>query len=158
MRWILWAAVLFGLWLAMSGVYKPLIIWLGAGSAVFSTYMMWRMERASAGARLDSAQRPFSTLFYIPWLLKEIAKSNWAVTKAIMTPDLPIRQHFFKVPFSQKTEVAQTIFASSITLTPGTITVEAEEDFFWVHAVCYDESDHEALAEMDSRVAATEAK
>ncbi len=54
-------------------------------------------------------------------------------------------------------EVAQTVFGNSITLTPGTITVEAEDDFFWVHAVGYDESDHAALAEMDARVTATEA-
>ena len=85
-------------------------------------------------------------------MLKEIAKSNWAVTKAIMTPDMPIRQHFYKVPFSQRTEVGQAIFGNSITLTPGTITVEVEDSFFWVHGVVYDEGDHAALSEMDRRV------
>ena len=156
MRWILGALVLFALWLLMSGVYKPLTIGLGAGSAIFATYMVWRMEQASPGARLNVAQRPFATIGYLFWLLKEIAKSNWAVTLAIMSPDMPIRQHFFKVPFSQKTELGQTIFANSITLTPGTITVEVEDDFFWVHALQFSADDHAALADMNTRVTRTE--
>ena len=152
MRWVLGAISLFALWLLMSGVYKPLVIWLGAGSAVVATYIVWRMERAAPGARLDLAQRPIASVVYLIWLLWQIAKSNWAVTKAIMTPDMPIRQHFYKVPFSQRTEVGQAIFGNSITLTPGTITVEVEDSFFWVHGVVYDEGDHAALSEMDRRV------
>lgn len=156
MRWVFGACFLFAIWLLMSGVYKPLTIGLGAGSAVFATYMVWRMERASAGARLTISQKPIATLGYLIWLLKEIAKSNWLVTKAIMSPDMGLRQHFFKVPFSQRTDLGQTIFANSITLTPGTITVEVEPDFFWVHSVCFGDDDHDALAEMNARVAGTE--
>ena len=157
MRWIFAALTLFGVWLLMSGVYKPLIIGLGAGSAIFVTWIVWRMERASVGARLDTSQNSLATLGYLVWLIKEIAKSNWAVSVAIMSPSLKVRRHFFTVPFSQKTEMAQAIFANSITLTPGTITVEAEEDYFWVHAVNYTDADNAALAEMDKRVSQTEA-
>lgn len=157
MKWVFGTLALFGLWLLMSGVYKPLVIGLGAASSVFAAYIVWRMEQASVGARSDLAQRPVATVAYWFWLLGEIAKSNWLVSKAIMSPSMPIRQHYFKVPFSQKTEVAQTMFGNSITLTPGTITVEAEDDFFWVHAVCYDEGDHDGLAEMNRRAAGTEA-
>ena len=141
----------------MSGVYKPLIVGLGAGSAAFSIYMVWRMDWASEGARLRWHLKPIATLNYLIWLIKEIVKSNWAVTIAIMSPDMPINRHFFKVPFSQKSELGQTIFANSITLTPGTISVEVEDNVFWVHAVTFDESDHAALADMDARVTATEA-
>ena len=49
-----------------------------------------------------------------------------------------------------------TILANSITLTPGTITVEVEPGYFLVHAVNYSEDDHEALADMGQRVAAVE--
>ena len=157
MRWVIGTGFLFGLWLLMSGVYKPLVVWLGAGSAIFATYMVWRMDRASAGASLRVRQKFFASFGYLLWLLKEIAKSNWAVTKAIMSPDMPIRRHFFEVPFSQRSEIGQTVFANSITLTPGTITVEVEEDHFLVHAVQFSEDDHEALADMNRRVGLTEA-
>ena len=49
----------------------------------------------------------------------------------------------FKVPFSQKSDLGQTIFANSITLTPGTISVEVEEDHFLVHALTFLPTDHE---------------
>lgn len=151
------ALVFFALWLLMSGVYKPLVVGLGVASAVLAALVVTRMERAAPGARLEAALRPFALLRYLGWLLVEIAKSNWRVTKAIMSPSMPIRQHYFTVPFAQRTEFAQTTFANSITLTPGTVTVEIEEDFFWVHAICYDASDHDALAEMDRQVKRTEA-
>lgn len=158
MRFVLRALMYFGVWLLMSGVYKPLVIGLGAASAILAAIVVTRMERAAPGARLDVALRPFALLFYLAWLLKEIAKSNWLVAKAIMSPlpSPPIRQHAFKVPFSQRTEFAQATFANSITLTPGTITVEVEEDHFWVHAICYSEDDHQGLAEMDRQVSRTE--
>ena len=57
---------------------------------------------------------------------------------------------------SQKTSVCKTLFANSITLTPGTISVEVEEGRFLVHAVAYSDGDMEALADMDARVKAVE--
>ena len=150
------ALVLFALWLMMSGVYKPLIVGLGAVSAIFAVYMVRRMDAADEGRRLDLGLNPIAFLGYLGWLLIEIAKANWAVTQVILKSDMGLRQHFFQVPHSQKTDLGQTIFANSITLTPGTISVEVEDDFFWVHAVRYSDDDPEALEEMDRRVSLTE--
>lgn len=141
----------------MSGIYNPLIIGFGAASAAFVGFAVARMERASPAARLFLRFRPVNFVFYQFWLLKEIAKANWAVTKAIMAPDLYIRPHFFRVPYTQKSELGQTQFANSITLTPGTLTVEIEDGDFWVHSLNYDDTTLEELADMDARVTATEA-
>jgi len=149
--------VLFGIWLGMSGIYSPLIMGLGAASSVFVSVVVWRMERANELARVRLRLRPVAFIGYLVWLLKEIARANWAVTKAIMAPDLAIRQHFFRVPASQRTEVGQTIYANSITLTPGTLTVETEEGAFFIHALEFGDSTCDELADMDTRVAATEA-
>ena len=67
-----------------------------------------------------------------------------------------INQNMFKVPFSQKSDLGQAIFANTITLTPGTITVEVEGDHFLVHGLSYSLDDHAALADMDRRVSKTE--
>lgn len=157
MRRVLDVAIFFALWLLMSGVYKPLVIGLGAASAILAAYIVERMERASNGAYLSLPLRPIAFIGYIAWLFVEIAKSNWAVIKAIMSPDMPIRQHFFTIPMTQKSDIGQTAFANSITLTPGTITVEIDDDCFYVHALQYCEGDLVALADMDARVTATEA-
>ena len=147
--------VLFVLWLLMSGIYKPLIISFGVASVVLVVIVIRRMDKVDED-RLQLDLNPLEFVKYFIWLLVEIAKANWAVTKVILSPDMATRQHLFLVPHSQKTDLGQVIFANSITLTPGTISVEAEPGHFLVHAVCYDESDMDSLADMDARVSATE--
>ncbi len=147
--------VLSALWLLMSGVYKPLIIALGAASVAATVLIMRRMDRID-GDRPAVALRPIGMALYLSWLMKEIAKANWTVSRIILSRKMPIRQRIFEVPNSQSTDVGRTIFANSITLTPGTISVETETRGFLVHAVAYSEEDNAALAEMDRRVSAVE--
>lgn len=155
MRTVLSILTLFALWLLMSGIYKPLVVGLGFASAVVAVLVVRRMD-ALDGHRLSLALNPFKFVGYLVWLMKEIAVSNIAVTKLILSPDMPLRQHLFRVPNTQVSELGATVYANSITLTPGTITVEIDEDAFWVHAASFDDGDHAALADMDARVSATE--
>lgn len=152
LRSALTALFLFGLWLSMSGVYKPLVVGLGAASALLAVFFVRRMDDAADEDRLAVNVHPIRTVRYVLWLLGEIAKSNIAVTKTILSPQMPIRQHFFKVPYSQKTDLGQAAFANSITLTPGTISVEVEYGYFWVHALNFSDGDMDGLADMDARV------
>ena len=145
------AVFLMALWLLMSGVYKPLVIGFGVGSVLLIMVILWRMDRVD-GDRVQIRLNPIRFLGYIIWLFGEIAKSNWSVTRVILSPLMPIRQKMLVVPQSQKTDLAQVIFANSITLTPGTISVEHEGDEIWVHALSYPEEDLNALADMNSRV------
>lgn len=147
--------ILLGLWLLLSGIYTPLIVGLGVVSVLVVVYVSKRMDSVD-GDRVEIRLKPAAFAGYIVWLFGEIAKANWAVTKIILSPEMPIRQHFFAVRHSQQTDLGQVIFANSITLTPGTISVETEPGSFLVHAVAYSPSDDGALAEMDRRVSATE--
>ena len=157
LRKLMTLAGLFALWLLLSGLFKPLLIGFGLASVLVVGLLTSRMD-AQDRDHLDIKLSPFGLARYLLWLMAEIAKANWSVTKIILSPDMPVRQHLFKVPFSQKTDLGQVIFANSITLTPGTITVETEREGFLVHAVAYSEDDPEALAEMDRRVTATESR
>ncbi len=148
-------AGLFALWLLMSGLFKPLLIGFGLASVLVVGWITSRMD-AQDGDHLDIRLSPLRLAGYLLWLLAEIARANWSVMRIILSRRMPVRQHLFRVPFSQKTDLGQVIFANSITLTPGTITVETERDNFLVHALGYDENDDEALAEMDRRVAQVE--
>lgn len=157
MKTIITALILMVLWLLMSGIYEAKIIGFGVVSVLLVMFIVRRMDVID-GDRLDVRLKPVAFLLYVLWLLVEIAKANWAVTKLILSPNMVLRQHLFPVNYSQKTDLGQVIFANSITLTPGTISVECEKGHFLVHAVDYSADDNLALADMDARVRAVEAK
>ena len=152
LRTILTVVVLFCLWLLMSGIYQGFIVMLGFIAATIAVFAVRRMDDVADTGRLEIRLKILNTIGYFFWLLVEIAKSNWLVTKTILGLNPSIKQHFFKVPCTQETEVGKTTFANSITLTPGTISVEHEGEEIWVHALSYSEEDLDALADMNSRV------
>ncbi len=133
-----------------------MIIGFGVASAIIAVIVVRRMDNAADAERLEVNLGVFATIGYWAWLMVEIAKANWAVTKLILSPKMPINRHMFKIPYSQKSDLGQAIFANSITLTPGTISVEVEEGEFLIHAVGYSTDDLDALADMDRRVTAIE--
>ena len=139
----------------MSGVYKPLVIGFGLGSVLLICLVLWRMDKVD-GDHVQIRLNPIRFLGYIIWLFGEIAKSNWSVTRVILSPLMPIRQKMLVVPQSQNTDLAQVIFANSITLTPGTLSVATEENGLLVHALSYSPEEGASLADMDRRVTAVE--
>ena len=147
--------ILLALWLLMSGIYKPLVIFFGVASVLLAVFVVRRMDSVD-GDHLEVRLKPIAFLGYFGWLLVEIAKSNWAVTRMILSRSMPMRQHLFRAPYSQSSELGQVVFANSITLTPGTISVEVEDGEFLVHALDYADDTLDGLAEMDARVSRTE--
>lgn len=154
-RTVVTGLVLLALWLLLSGVYKPLVIGFGVASVLVVLYVVKRMDDVDDD-QMAIRLRPGATAGYIVWLMVEIAKANWAVTKIILSKEMALRQHLFRITYSQRTDLGQVIFANSITLTPGTISVETEAGQFLVHAIDYSDDDIEALGDMDRRVSATE--
>ena len=88
---------------------------------------------------------------YFPWLMVEIAKSNWAVVKACLKADLDIAPALVKVKTACESDLAKVTFANSITLTPGTVTVEVEETGFLVHALTEEFADQDAFRDIERR-------
>lgn len=95
---------------------------------------------------------------YFFWLISEIVKANLQVVKIIITNRKFNNQKVFKVKSTQFTDVAQVLFANSITLTPGTITIETEKDHLLVHALDYSKEQLESLKIMDKKVTKLEEK
>ena len=151
MRTVSLAAFLFVFWLALSGHYTPVLITVGAVVAV---------AVAAAGVRMravDEEGHPIhlagAALTYFPWLLWEIAKAAWSVTKLILHPRLPISPTMTVVRASQRTKVGIATYANSITLTPGTITVGVRGDELTVHALVREGAADLEAGGMDRRVA-----
>ena len=156
MRIISLAGFLFAFWLALSGHYTPILVAAGAASAVLCVAAALRMRIVDAeGQPIELA---FGLVTYFPWLVGEIAKSAWVVTKIILDPRLPISPTMTVVAASQRTTVGITIYGNSITLTPGTITVGQRGNELTVHALTRNGAlDLEAGA-MDRRVTRIEGK
>ncbi|MBK7471235.1 MAG: Na+/H+ antiporter subunit E [Betaproteobacteria bacterium] len=89
---------------------------------------------------------------YWPWLVKEIIKSGWDVTRRILHLQLPISPTLVRFRPTQKTDLGLVIHAQSITLTPGTISVEVGHGEFLVHAVSAEAGGSLSGSEMDRRV------
>jgi multicomponent Na+:H+ antiporter subunit E len=143
-------AVLFAFWLLLSGYFTAFLVSAGLGCAVATVLFSSRMKVIdSEGIALHSVPR---LVPYWIWLLKEIVKSAWQVSLIIVHPRLPISPTLVSFRPTQKTSVGLVIHANSITLTPGTITVEAEAGQFVVHALTRDAAAGAAGGDMDARV------
>jgi multicomponent Na+:H+ antiporter subunit E len=144
------AGFLFVFWLALSGHYTPALIAIGAASAILCAYAAIRLGIVDAeGHPVHLLGRAFT---YYPWLVLEIVKSAWGVTKLILHPRLPISPTMTVVRASQRTPPGVATYANSITLTPGTLTVGVDGHHLVVHALAREGAlDLEAGA-MDRRV------
>ncbi len=72
-------------------------------------------------------------IWYVFYLLWEITKSNFDVAKRVIQPRIPINPGIVAVKTKLKSPAGRMILANSITLTPGTLTVEIEDDTFYIH-------------------------
>jgi multicomponent Na+:H+ antiporter subunit E len=148
---LLIAIVLAALWFALSGRTEPLLLGLGAASILIVLLLLRRMEILDAEA--SGFRRPVSILLYWSWLGGEILKANIAVARAILKIDLDLSPTVVRVRPLQRTDYGRTVFANSITLTPGTVTVDLENGEFLVHALTEAMADPAGFAPMNEKVA-----
>ena len=151
MRLVSTFLVLFAFWLLLSGFFTAFLMVAGAASALGVVLFSRRMDIVDhEGHPVHLAPR--ALLVYWPWLIKQIVKSAWQVATIILRPSLPISPVLVRIRSTQKTDVGRTTFANSITLTPGTISVEVGRDEFLVHALTRDHARELEAGEMDRRV------
>lgn len=77
--------------------------------------------------------RLFWLIVYLPVFAWQVVKSNLDVTYRVFHPEIPIRPGIVKVKTILKTDIAKTFLANSITLTPGTLTVDFIDDNLYIH-------------------------
>jgi len=141
---------LFALWLLLSGHYTPLLLVLGVLSTLLVVILATRADL------IDGEIQPIlikpSVLFYWGWLGREIVKSNIDVSRCILDPRLPISPNTFTVRAGQKTDLGRVTYANSITLVPGTVTMDVDEEVFTVHALTQQAAADLKSGEMNRRV------
>ena len=150
--------VLFATWMLLSGKFSldhGLVLGLGIASVVLVVLIAVRMDVVDHEGH--PIQLTYRFIGYWLWLLVEIVKSSLDVTRRIWSPSLPISPTMYILKVGQPGELGQVIYANSITLTPGTVTVRLDGGDIMVHAIAREVGDGLAAGEMDRRVTRLEA-
>lgn len=142
-------------WILLSGHYTPLLLTLGAMSCLIVWFFSHKMDLVDHEDHPLHIQ-PIKLMTYSAWLCAEVIKSNFDVALRIINPSLPIRPRLLTVPTSQKTELGQVVYANSITLTPGTVSIDLHGHEIEVHALAQEPANSLLTGDMDKRVTAIE--
>lgn len=130
--------LLLALWVLLSGYLDLFHLGLGAVSAALVLWInrgIRRLPAFRAAAQPDATLRPLRLLGYGLWLPVQILRSAVYVAGIVLHPRLPVRPVVVRFRSRQPNVFAQMILGNSITLTPGTLTVDVEGDRFVVHAL-----------------------
>ena len=142
-----YSAFLFAFWLLLSGHFSPLMLGLGLASVALTVLLIRRMtliDHESYPLHLSSRLPAF--LLYI---IKEIVKANIDVIKRILTFNRKsISPQLIEIDSPLKTDLGSVIYANSITLTPGTVSIDLNKDKILVHALTRESAEDLASGDM----------
>jgi multicomponent Na+:H+ antiporter subunit E len=144
------------LWGLLSGHTEPSIVGFGVFSVLLVGFLAQRMDRDDRSIGLRRMGLP--VVGYLAWLFKEIVLSNLQVTREILRPRLALTPTVLRVPASQRTALGRTLYANSITLTPGTVAVAVSANDILIHALMREGAESLQVGDMDRRVAALESR
>ncbi len=123
--------ILFAFWLALTFTVEPGFLIVGA----VLTVVVVALTSGKYPRRewlLDPVRLAF-LVAYIPYFLYYCVKANLDVAYRVMHPDVPIRPGIVKVRTDLTSNLGKTFLANSITLTPGTLTVDVVGSDLYVH-------------------------
>jgi len=121
-------------WVLWSGIYEPLLLWLGLFSCLLSAWLAQRMG-------FFRHAMPLRALLRLPahwwWLLREVIKSSLEVARVVLSPSLPISPTVVELTTTEATEAGKAVLGNSITLSPGTVTIDVHENLLLVHCLTH---------------------
>lgn len=152
--------VLFAFWLILSGRFQAKYILIGAGAAglvtFFTNYLFYSAFQRGASLKTeisDIFRQIWRFLLYLPWLFSRIIMANIQVAFLALHPRMPIDPVLLIFDTKMKKGISRVTLANSITLTPGTITVDLSDGRYIVHALKPPMADELVNAVMQNKVA-----
>ena len=148
-------AMLLWVWMWWSGHFTlehPLLRWFMVASSLLVVWVVARMRGFTQETAPVEWLNPLRAVPYVLWLALEIVKANLDVARRVLSRDLPIQRQLVRVRATQRTDIGRAVFANSITLTPGTVSVIVNDDEVLVHALCDASARGLLSGEMDRRV------
>ncbi len=144
--------ILLALWLVLSGQFDSFHITLGliccALVSYFSHDLLFPVFQWGKSFTVF-----FRFMSYLPWLFYQILLANLHVARMVLHPRMPINPTIVEFKTKLRSGLALTTLANSITLTPGTITIDIRDGKYYVHALTKKVTDDLLSGEMENRVA-----
>lgn len=151
--------ILFLFWVMLSGKFDLKFLFYGAVSALVAAWIctpLLLLNNASGTRKYFAFDVSLGKyIAYWGWLLKEVVKANWDVVKAVVRPDMAINPRVIRFRIKMDNPMAHTTLANSITLTPGTVTLNTTMDgLYEIHALTDGAAEGLLEGGMQKRVAA----
>ena len=132
MKWLMCLLTVLGLWLLLFWSLDPCVIGTGVFFALIVGGLLGEIYPDGLAKALDP-RRWFFLLLFLPYFLWYCVWANIDVALRVIHPDVPIRPGIVKVHTTLEGEMAKTFLANSITLTPGTLTVDIDGQDLFIH-------------------------
>jgi multicomponent Na+:H+ antiporter subunit E len=147
----LWAVVLSLFWLLLSGYIQPLLLSFGVISVFLVLLVVKRMD--DVDQELKKVNLGLSILRYTPWLMKEIFSSSIHVSKLIWGSPKDLSPTLAKISAKNIPAKKRVLYANSITLTPGTLSLDIVDDQIIVHALQAESIEELKAGAMENKIA-----
>jgi multicomponent Na+:H+ antiporter subunit E len=144
--------ILYAFWILLSGLFDAFHLTLGVICCMLVAYLFHDLLFANVRAG-DMRVIAVRFITYIPWLIEQIVLANIHVAALVLNPKMPIDPRILTFKTKLETDISSVTLANSITLTPGTITMDIEDGVFYVHALSKKVADDLNTGEMEDRVA-----
>ncbi len=137
-------------WVLLSGHFTALLLSLGIASVLLVVWFLRRMDRVDG--EVSFMRMSFGLVGYLTWLFVAVVKANIDVVRRIWAPEMPISPNWTRIETGIATPLKKTLYANSITLTPGTLTTGAREDHLMVHCLTKSNAEDLGEGEMERRI------
>ncbi len=132
MRRVVLFIIAFILWLLLTWTLNWQHLLVGVIVAIFVALLFGNMF-IEKPRKFFQIKRHFWFLIYIPIFLWECVKANFDVAYRVLHPKMPIKPGIVKIKTGLKSELAKTMLANSITMTPGTLAVDIDGQYLYIH-------------------------
>ena len=132
MKWVMCLLATFVLWVLLFWSAEWSVLLTGAFFALLVATFLGDIFPEPLG-RLLSPKRWLFAMIYLPYFLYYCIRANLDVAIRVVHPDVPIRPGIVRVRTKLNSEMAKTFLANSITLTPGTLTMDIDGQDVYVH-------------------------
>ncbi len=154
MRYLLAIIALFAVWLLWGGLYKTPVLQLGIASCALVAWLTHRM------ALPDQQEHRFALLYRVPhywlWLLWEMVVTNIQVLRLVLGPKSALSPTIVDIDAAASSKFALTLLGNSITLTPGTLTINIDDTRITTHCLTRAAAEDLRGGAMSRRVAAVD--
>lgn len=150
MHYLFIAISLYIFWLLLSGFFLPLLLALGGLSILMVVYFLKKMD--AIDLQPISLRPGIRLLRYLGWLAGQVVLSNIDVARRVWSSSLPIDPRWEQLDTKVTTPLEKTLYANSITLTPGTLTTDVCDQHFMIHSLSASGIEELRKGEMQKRI------